>query len=121
MVEEEEHSGLVEDQVVLWGAGTTGEALPQFLDERFSLGRAEILSVFGPPYRVESKGDQEVLTYFYGKQSHWTILLYSESRHSADILNVYLNQNGIVSNYAFSEGVAMPERDFPTRPLVLGH
>ncbi|MGH7381629.1 MAG: hypothetical protein ACREKR_05285 [Candidatus Methylomirabilales bacterium] len=83
--------------------------------------RAEILSVFGPPYRVESKGDQEVLTYFYGKQSHWTILLYSESRQSADILNVYLNQNGIVSNYAFSEGVAMPERDFPTRPLALRH
>jgi len=83
--------------------------------------RAEILSVFGPPYRVESKGDQEILTYFYGKQSNWTIVLYSESRHSADILNVYLNQNGIVSNYAFSEGVAMPERDFPTRPLTLGH
>lgn len=83
--------------------------------------RAEILSLFGPPYRVESKGDQEILTYFYGKQSNWTILLYSESRHSADILNVYLNQNGIVSNYAFSEGVAMPERDFPTRPLALGH
>jgi len=62
---------------------------------------------------------QEVLTYFYGKQSHWTILLYSESRHSADIL--YFNQNGIVSNYAFSEGMAMPERDFPTRPLALGH
>jgi hypothetical protein len=83
--------------------------------------RAEILSLFGPPYRVESKGDHEVLTYFYGKQSNWTILLYSESRHSADILNVYLNRNGIVSNYAFSEGVAMPERDFPTRPLALGH
>lgn len=83
--------------------------------------RAEILSLFGPPYRVESKNDQEVLTYFYGKQSNWTILLYSESRHSADILNVYLNQNGIVSNYAFSEGVAMPERDFLTRPLALGH
>ena len=83
--------------------------------------RAEILSLFGPPYRVESTGDHEVLTYFYGKQSNWTILLYSESRHSADILNVYINQNGIVSNYAFSEGVAVPERDFPMRPLALGH
>ena len=83
--------------------------------------RAEILSWFGPPYRTESKDGQETLTYFYGRQSNWSILLYSESRQSADILNVYLNQNGIVSNYAFSEGVAIPEGHFPIRPVVLGH
>jgi outer membrane protein assembly factor BamE (lipoprotein component of BamABCDE complex) len=75
--------------------------------------RAEILSVFGPPYRVHSMGDQEILTYFYGKQSNWSVLLYTESRQSADILNVYLNRDGIVSHYAFSEGVAIPEGHFP--------
>jgi|GEM_PF-463535 len=103
----------------LVGSPIKEEGIPKIVAGKTT--RAEILSLFGPPYRVESKGDQEVLTYFYGKQSNWTIVLYSESRHSADILNVYLNQNGIVSNYAFSEGVAMPERDFPTRPLTLGH
>ena len=75
--------------------------------------RADILNWFGPPYRIESKDDGEILTYFYGKQSNWTIVLYSESRQSADILNVYLNKNGIVSNYAFSEGVAIPVSHFP--------
>jgi len=103
----------------LTGSPIKEEGIPKIVAGKTT--RAEILTLFGPPYRVESKGDQEVLTYFYGKQSNWTILLYSESRHSADILNVYLNQNGVVSNYAFSEGVAMPERDFPTRPLAVGH
>jgi len=63
---------------------------------------------------------QEVLTYLYGRQSNWTILLYSESRQSADILTVYLDRNGIVSNYAFSKEVTVPERYFPTRPLSVG-
>ena len=74
--------------------------------------RADILNWFGPPYHIESKEDGETLTYFYGKQSNWTIVLYSESRQSADILNVYLNKNGIVSHYAFSEGAAIPVGHF---------
>lgn len=74
--------------------------------------RADILNWFGPPYHIESKEDGETLTYFYGKQSSWTIVLYSESRQSADILDVYLNKNGIVSHYAFSEGAAIPVGHF---------
>lgn len=74
--------------------------------------RVDILKWFGPPYHIESKEDGETLTYFYGKESTWTIVLYSESRQSADILNVYLNKNGIVSNYAFSEGAAIPVGQF---------
>jgi outer membrane protein assembly factor BamE (lipoprotein component of BamABCDE complex) len=71
--------------------------------------RTEILQMFGSPYQIESKDDKEVLFYLYGHEWQATFILYTERRQEADILTVYINRAGVVSDYAFSKDVASPE------------
>ena len=71
--------------------------------------RADVFRLFGTPFDVESKADQETLRYLYGKESFWTVGFYSERAEKADVLTVYIDPSGIVSGYAFSEDVAIPE------------
>jgi len=78
--------------------------------------RAEIFRWFGTPYSTESRGDQEILTYLYGREFTWTAVLYTETRQSADILTIYIDRNDTVSNYLFDKGVATP--DIYKRPVL---
>lgn len=71
--------------------------------------RSEILRLFGSPYQVESKDDKEILIFLYGHEWQATFILYTERRQEADILTVYIDWAGIVSDYAFSKDVASPE------------
>ncbi len=83
------------------------ENIPQIVIGKTT--RADVFTLFGAPYSVESKGDQEILRYLHGKESFWTIGFYSEREEKADLLSIYIDQNGIVSNYAFSKDTAIPE------------
>jgi outer membrane protein assembly factor BamE (lipoprotein component of BamABCDE complex) len=78
--------------------------------------RAEILRLFGSPYRVESSENKEIMTYLYGQELRGTVILYTEIRQEADILTVYIDRSGIVSDYSFSKGVAAP--DLYRQPLT---
>ena len=78
--------------------------------------RDEIFKLFGTPYRVESRGDEEILTYLHGRESTWSVGLYSEIEQKADILTIYMDQKGTVSNYTFDKGVATP--DIYKRPIL---
>lgn len=71
--------------------------------------RSEIFRLFGSPYQVDSKDDKEILIFLYGHEWQGSLLLYTERRQEADILTVYVDRSGIVSDYAFSKGVASPE------------
>jgi len=71
--------------------------------------RGEIFALFGAPFRVERQGDREVLTYLYGQESTWTIGFYTERTEQADLLTIYIEKNNIVSDFAYSEGVSIPE------------
>jgi hypothetical protein len=71
--------------------------------------RTEVLRLFGSPYQVESKGDRDILTYLYGQELRGTIILYTEIRQEADILTIFIDRSGIVSDYSFSKGVAAPD------------
>ena len=71
--------------------------------------REEILKLFGTPYQIEARGDQQVLTYLYGTTSSWTVIVYTETQDKADILTIFIDQKGIVSNYVFSKGVSSPD------------
>lgn len=71
--------------------------------------KTEVLRVFGAPYRIEARGDQEILTYVHGTEFAWTIIVYSENRQTVDLLTIFLDPNGTVSNYAFSKGVSAPD------------
>ena len=71
--------------------------------------RTEILRLFGSPYQVDSKDDKEVLIFLYGHEWQATFILYTERRQEADILIVYIDRAGVVSDYAFSKDVASPE------------
>jgi outer membrane protein assembly factor BamE (lipoprotein component of BamABCDE complex) len=71
--------------------------------------RGEILRLFGSPYRSESKDDKEILTYLYGREMRGTLILYTEIRQEADILTVYFDRSGVVSDYSYSKGVATPD------------
>jgi outer membrane protein assembly factor BamE (lipoprotein component of BamABCDE complex) len=71
--------------------------------------RDDILKLFGAPYEIEAKGDQEVLTYLHGTTFSWTAIVYTETQDKADILTVFIDQKGIVSNYVFSKGVSSPD------------
>lgn len=39
----------------------------------------------------------------------WTAGLYTENRTQADILTVFIDKGGVVSNYAYSKGASAPE------------
>jgi hypothetical protein len=65
--------------------------------------------LFGSPYQIESQGDRQVLTYLYGKQFHWAVVLYSEERNTADVLKIFLDKEGVVRDYSFSKGVSAPD------------
>jgi hypothetical protein len=78
--------------------------------------RAEVLRLFGSPYRIESPGDREILTYVYGEEMVGSIGIYTERRQRADVLTVYLDRAGIVSDHSFSKGVAIP--DFYNQPVI---
>lgn len=80
--------------------------------------REEILRLFGTPYQIEVMGDQQVLTYLYGTTSTWTVILYTETQDNADILTIFIDQKGVVSDYVFSKGVSSP--DIYRRPGVQG-
>ena len=78
--------------------------------------RAEIFKLFGTPYSIESKGDQEILTYLHGRESITYYGLYVETQQGADILTIYIDHKGTVSNYVFDKGVATP--DIYKRPVL---
>lgn len=71
--------------------------------------KTEVLKLFGAPYSIEARGDQEVLTYVHGTEFAWTVVVYSENRRAVDMLTIFVDRNGIVSNYAFSKGVSAPD------------
>ncbi len=77
--------------------------------------REEIFALFGSPYRMEAKDDQDILTYLHGRDFVWTAGLYTESKSQADILTVFIDKRGVVSNYAFTKGASTPEL---LRPIV---
>lgn len=81
--------------------------------------RTEIFRLFGTPYRIDSKDNQEILTFLYGREAHWSALVYSETREKADILTIYIDRNGLVSEYAFSKGIATPEIYLRNRPVMM--
>jgi outer membrane protein assembly factor BamE (lipoprotein component of BamABCDE complex) len=78
--------------------------------------REEILKLFGTPYQIEVIEDQKVMTYLYGTTFTWTVVLYTETEDKADILTIFIDQKGIVSDYVFSKGVSSP--DIYRRPGV---
>lgn len=60
---------------------------------KLAIGRTtktEVLSVFGAPYSIEARGDQEILTYVHGSEFAWTIGIYSENRRTVDLLTIFL-------------------------------
>lgn len=71
--------------------------------------RGEVFALFRAPFRVERQGDREVLTCLYGQETNWTIGFYTERSEQADLLTIYLEINSIVSDFAYSEGVSIPE------------
>lgn len=78
--------------------------------------RAEVFRLFGSPYRIESAGDKEILTYVYGEEIVGSIGIYTERRQRADVLTVYIDRAGIVSDYSFSKEAAIP--DFYKQPVM---
>jgi outer membrane protein assembly factor BamE (lipoprotein component of BamABCDE complex) len=78
--------------------------------------RAEVLQLFGSPYKISSAGDKEVLTYVYGEEMIGTIGVYTERRQRADVLTIYIDRAGIVSDYSFSKEAAIP--DFYQQPVM---
>lgn len=71
--------------------------------------REEIFALFGSPFRMEAKPDYDILTYLHGRDFVWTAGLYTESQSQADILTVFIDKRGVVSNYAFTKGASTPE------------
>lgn len=71
--------------------------------------RGEIFALFGAPYRMEAREDQDVLTYLHGREFIWSAGLYTENRSQADILTVFIDKGGVVSNYAYTKGASAPE------------
>ncbi len=107
-------SGLLLASLIMGGCGRrlVGAPIDEENISKIAVGkttREEVLELFGSPYRIETKGDEEILTYLYGSNFFWTVILYTESKDSADILTVFIDQKGIVSNYTFSKGVATPD------------
>jgi outer membrane protein assembly factor BamE (lipoprotein component of BamABCDE complex) len=78
--------------------------------------RADVLRLFGSPYRIESAGDKEILTYVYGEEMVGSIGIYTERRQRADVLTVYIDRAGVVSDYSFSKEAAIP--DFYKQPVM---
>lgn len=76
--------------------------------------RGEIFALFGAPYRMEAREDQDVLTYLHGREFIWSAGLYTENRSQADILTVFIDKGGVVSNYAYTKGASAPELLRPT-------
>lgn len=91
----------------LIGTPIAAENIPNIVVNKTT--RADVFRLFGTPFDVERKGDQEILRYLHGKESFWSIGFYSEREEKADVLTIYIDQNGIVSNYAFSKDTAIPE------------
>jgi outer membrane protein assembly factor BamE (lipoprotein component of BamABCDE complex) len=108
--------------VVLAGCSRqlVGQPIREDLIPKIAVGkttRAEVLTLFGSPYRIETHGETETLTYLYGTESVWTVGVYTEIQRSADILTISLDRNRVVSAIGFSKGVSTP--DF-YRPRVPG-
>ena len=78
--------------------------------------RADVFRLFGSPYRIESAGDKEILTYVYGEEMSGSIVIYTERRQRADLLTVYIDRAGVVSDYSFSKEAAIP--DFYKQPVM---
>lgn len=78
--------------------------------------KAEVLRLFGSPYRIEIVENREILTYVYGKDTAMWYLFYTQRNQEADVLTFFIDDAGVVSNYSFSKGVAMP--DFYKQPRV---
>jgi hypothetical protein len=59
----------------------------------------------GPPIQVEN-----VSKILVGQTTRSEVLkLYSETRDRADVLTIFLDRNGIVTEHSYSEGVATPD------------
>jgi hypothetical protein len=79
--------------------------------------RADVLRLFGSPYyRIESARGSEILTYVYGEELVGSIGIYTERRQRADVLTVYIDRAGVVSDYSFSKEAAIP--DFYKQPVL---
>jgi len=78
--------------------------------------RTDVLQWFGSPYRIESAGDKEILTYVYGEETIGSIGIYTERRQRADVLTIYIDRAGVVSDYSFSKEAAIP--DFYKQPVM---
>ena len=89
------------------GSPISEEHIPQIVAGKTT--KAEILKLFGAPYDIQSKGDEEVLTYLYGRAYQFSFIFWTEVQEKADILAVYIGPNGVVSNYVFSKGVSAPD------------
>ena len=78
--------------------------------------KAEVLRLFGSPYQIETVEDREILTYVYGKDTTMWYVFYTQRNQEADVLTFFIDHSGVVSNYSFSRGVAIP--DFYKQPRV---
>ena len=71
--------------------------------------RAKVFELFGSPYKTESNNGGQSLTYVYAESYSMMSGVYNERKDKADILNILLNSDGIVTDYSFSKGVPIPE------------
>ncbi len=71
--------------------------------------KTKILELFGTPFKTESQNDGQSLLYVYAESFVRTTGVYNTRRDTADILNVLINSDGIVTDYSFSKGVPIPE------------
>ena len=98
----------------LGGSGIGEENIPKIAIGKTT--RADVFRLFGSPYRIESAGDKEILTYVYGEEMSGSIVIYTERRQRADLLTVYIDRAGVVSDYSFSKEAAIP--DFYKQPVM---
>ena len=71
--------------------------------------RAQVFELFGTPFKIEKENEGQSLTYVYAESLSTITGVYNERRDKADILNVLINSEGVVSSYSFSKGVPIPE------------
>ena len=71
--------------------------------------RTKVLELFGTPFKTESQGGGQSLLYVYAESFVRTTGVYNTRRDTADILNILINSDGIVTDYSFSKGVPIPE------------
>ena len=71
--------------------------------------RAQVFELFGTPFKIENENDGQSLIYVYAESLSTVTGVYNERRDKADILNILINSDGVVSSYSFSKGVPIPE------------